>query len=125
MEDKKVILILVAVIVVLASMVSFVFLTSYKEVDSNYVYAPTPNEKVKFTGTYLGPYGGIYNLNGASGVIQVGNSYAIVSTDKLKGLENHVVTVKGYFINDKVEKETVPIDNRYVSGESFVVTEVL
>lgn len=69
MEDKKVIIILAIVIVILIGMISFVMLNSYKEVDSSYVYSPIPNEKVKFTGTYLGPYGGIYNIDGSSGVI--------------------------------------------------------
>ena len=88
-------------------------------------YNLLPNEKVKFTGTYLGPYYNIYNFDGASGVIQVGSEYVIVSTDKLKGLEGQTVTVKGYFINDVVEAETVPIDNKYVNGESFCIEEVV
>ena len=125
MDNKKIILILVIIIVILIAMISFTLLTSYKEVDSNYVHAPLPNEKVKFTGTYLGPYDNIYNLDGASGVIQVGSEYVIVSTDKLKGLEGQTVTVKGYFVNDDVEAETVPIDNKYVTGESFCIEEVV
>ena len=125
MEDKKVIVILAIVIVILIGMISFVMLNSYKEVDSNYVHAPIPNEKVKFTGTYLGPYEGIYNINKDSGVIQVGNAYAIVSTAKLQGLEGQTVTVKGYFVNDKVDADTVPINNKYVTGESFCIEEVI
>ena len=125
MEDKKIILILVMVIVVLAGLVSVTLLTSYKEVGSDYVYAPVPNEKVKFTGTYLGPYGGIYNIDGSSGVIQVGNAYVIVNTAKLQGLEGQTVTVKGFFINDQVDKETVQIDNKFMTGESFCIEEVL
>ncbi|MDY3097256.1 hypothetical protein, partial [Methanobrevibacter sp.] len=69
MDNKKIILILVIIIVILIAMISFTLLTSYKEVDSNYVHGPLPNEKVKFTGTYLGPYYNIYNFDGASGVI--------------------------------------------------------
>ena len=125
MDNKKIILILVIIIVILIAMISFTLLTSYKEVDSNYVHGPLPNEKVKFTGTYLGPYYNIDNFDGASGVIQVGSEYVIVSTDKLKGLEGQTVTVKGYFINDVVEAETVPIDNKYVNGESFCIEEVV
>ena len=125
MEDKKVIIILAIVIVILIGMISFVMLNSYKEVDSNYVHAPIPNEKVKFTGTYLGPYEGIYNINKDSGVIQVGNAYAIVSTAKLQGLEGQTVTVKGYFVNDKVDADTVLINNKYVTGESFCIEEVI
>lgn len=125
MEDKKVIVILAIVIVILIGMISFVMLNSYKEVDSNYVHAPIPNEKVKFTGTYLGPYEGIYNINKDSGVIQVGNVYAIVSTAKLQGLEGQTVTVKGYFVNDKVDADTVLINNKYVTGESFCIEEVI
>lgn len=125
MEDKKVIVILAIVIVILIGMISFVMLNSYKEVDSNYVHAPIPNEKVKFTGTYLGPYEGIYNINKDSGVIQVGNTYAIVSTAKLQGLEGQTVTVKGYFVNDKVDADTVLINNKYVTGESFCIEEVV
>lgn len=125
MEDKKVIVILAIVIVILIGMISFVMLNSYKEVDSNYVHAPIPNEKVKFTGTYLGPYEGIYNINKDSGVIQVGNAYAIVSTAKLQGLEGQTVTVKGYFVNDKVDADTVLINNKYVTGESFCIEEVV
>lgn len=125
MEDKKVIVILAIVIVILIGMISFVMLNSYKEVDSNYVHAPIPNEKVKFTGTYLGPYEGIYNINKDSGVIQVGNTYAIVSTAKLQGLEGQTVTVKGYFVNDKVDADTVLINNKYVTGESFCIEEVI
>lgn len=97
----------------------------YKEVDSNYVFAPLPNEKVKFTGTYLGPYEGIYNFNNNSGVIDVGGSYAIVSTSKLHGLEGKTVTVKGYFVNDKAETKTVYINGRYVNGEIFCIEEVV
>ena len=125
MEDKKVIIILAIVIVILIGVISFVMLNSYKEVDSNYVYTPVPNEKVKFTGTYLGPYEGIYNINKDSGVMQVGNAYAIVSTAKLQGLEGQTVTVKGYFVNDKVDADTVLINNKYVTGESFCIEEVI
>lgn len=100
-------------------------LTSYKEVDSDYVHAPLPNEKVMFTGTYLGPYGGIYNIDNQSGVIQVGSSYVIVSTAKLQGLEDQTVTVKGYFVNDKTDSETVYIDGHYVNGEIFCIEEVV
>ena len=125
MDDKKVIVILAIVIVILIGMISFTLLNSYKEVDSDYVFAPLPNEKVKFTGTYLGPYEGIYNINKDSGVIQVGNAYAIVSTAKLQGLEGQTVTVKGYFVNDKVDADTVLINNKYVTGESFCIEEVI
>ena len=130
MEDKKIIMILVVVIVFLAAITSLVFFNPglfgiYKEVDSNYVHAPTPNENVKFTGTYLGPHDGIFNFDDKTGVIQVGSYYVIVSTDKLQGLEGQTVTVKGYFVNDKVEVETVPINNMYVSGESFCIQEVV
>ena len=85
MDHKKIILILVIIIVILIGMISFTLLNSYKEVDSNYVFAPLPNEKVKFSGTYLGPYDSIYNFDNKSGVIQVGSAYAIVSTAKLQG----------------------------------------
>ena len=125
MDNKKIILILVVVIVILIGMISFTLLNSYKEVDSNYVFAPLPNEKVKFTGTYLGPYEGIYNINNQSGVIQVGNAYAIVSTAKLQGMEGQTVTVEGYFVNDKAETQTVFINNRYVNGEIFCIEEVV
>ena len=125
MNHKKIILILVIIIVILIGMISFTLLNSYKEVDSNYVYAPVPNEKVKFPGTYLGPYGGIYNIDKGSGVIQVGSAYAIVNTDKLQGLEGQTVTVEGYFVNDKVEKSTVQIDNKFMSGESFCIEKVV
>ena len=58
-------------------MISFILINSYKEVDSNYVYAPLPNEKVKFTGTCLGPYYSLYNWDISSGVIQVGSAYEL------------------------------------------------
>ena len=125
MEHKKIILILVIIIVILIGMISFILLNSYKEVDSSYIYAPLPNEKVMFTGTYLGPYEGIYNIDGGSGVIQVGGAYAIVSTAKLQGLEGQTVTVKGYFLNDKIEKNTVQIDNKFITGDSFCIEEVV
>lgn len=125
MENKKIILILVVIIAILISMIAFTLITSYKEVDSNYVFAPLPNEKVKFTGTYLGPYEGIYNFNDQSGVIQVGSSYAIVSTAKLQGMEGKTVTVEGYFVNDKTETQVVYINNGYVSGEIFCIEEVV
>lgn len=125
MDNKNVILILLVVIIILIGMISFTLLTSYNEVDSNYVFAPLPNEKVKFTGTYLGPYDGIYNFNNNSGVIDVGGSYAIVSTSKLHGLEGKTVTVKGYFVNDKAETKTVYINGRYVNGEIFCIEEVV
>ena len=125
MDHKKIILILVIIIVILIGMISFTLLNSYKEVDSNYVFAPLPNEKVKFSGTYLGPYDSIYNFDNKSGVIQVGSAYAIVSTAKLQGMEGQTVTVEGYFVNDKVEKSTVQIDNKFMSGESFCIEKVL
>ncbi|WP_410318904.1 hypothetical protein [Methanobrevibacter sp.] len=40
MDNKNVILILLVVIIILIGMISFTLLTSYKEVDSNYVFAP-------------------------------------------------------------------------------------
>ncbi|WP_405290790.1 hypothetical protein [Methanobrevibacter sp.] len=55
----------------------------------------------------------------------MGNAYAIVSTAKLQGLEGQTVTVKGYFVNDKVDADTVPINNKYVTGESFCIEEVI
>ena len=125
MENKKIILILVVIILILISMISFTLINSYKEVDSNYVFAPLPNEKVKFTGTYLGPYEGIYNFNNQSGVIQVGSAYAIVSTAKLQGMDGNTVTVEGYFVNDKAETQTVYINNKYVNGEIFCIEEVV
>ena len=125
MEHKKIIIILSVIIIILFCLISFMVLTSYKEVDSDYVYAPLPNEKVMFTGTYLGPYEGIYNLYDRSGVIQVGSSYAIVGTAKLQGLENQTVTVKGYFVNDKTDSQTVYIDGHYVNGEIFCIEEVV
>ena len=82
-------------------------------------------EGCQFTGTYLGPYEGIYNFNNNSGVIDVGGSYAIVSTSKLHGLEGKTVTVKGYFVNDKAETKTVYINGRYVNGEIFCIEEVV
>lgn len=119
------ILILIVVIVALASAVAFLMLGTYKTVDSNYVGAPLPNEKVRFTGTYLGPYDSIYNLDEASGVIDVGGSYAIVSTSKLQGLEGQTVTVEGIFLNDKIDAETVYINGKYVNGESFRIENVV
>lgn len=123
MDDKKIISILVVIIAILIAMISFTLLTSYKEVDSNYIHAPLPNEKVKFTGTYLGPHDGRFNFDDATGVIQVGSQFVMVSTDKLRGLEGQTVTVKGYFVEDG--RETVPIDNTYVRGEGFCIEEVV
>lgn len=125
MEHKKIILILVIIIVILIGMISFILLNSYKEVDSDYVFAPLPNEKVKFSGTYLGPYDNIYNFDNKSGVIQVGSAYAIVSTAKLQGMEGQTVTVQGYFVNDKAETQTVFVNNGYVSGEIFCIEKVV
>lgn len=125
MEHKKIILILVIIIVILIGMISFILLNSYKEVDSDYVFAPLPNEKVKFSGTYLGPYDNIYNFDNKSGVIQVGGAYAIVSTAKLQGMEGQTVTVEGYFVNDKAETQTVFVNNGYVSGEIFCIEKVV
>lgn len=124
MDNKKIILILVIIIVILISMISYTLFFSYKEVGSDYVFAPLPNEKVKFTGTYLGPYENNFNWAGRSGVIEVGGAYAIVSTEKLKGLENQTVTVKGYFVNDKADTQTVYINNNYVNGEIFCIEEL-
>ena len=122
MDNKQIILILVVIVVILTAILSFTLLTSYKTVDENYIAAPLPNEKVMFTGTYLGPNDSIYNSNGNSGVIQVGNSYVLVSTAKLQGMENQTVTVKGYFFNDR---DTVPINNMYVNGDHFRIEEVV
>lgn len=131
MDDKKTILVLVIVVIVLAIAASLVFFNSnlfdpYKEVGGDYVRFPTPNENVRFTGTYLGPYDGIYNIvsDYSSGVIQVGHSYAIVSTDKLKGLEGQTVTVEGHFLNDNCDAQTVQINNQFVTGESFYIENV-
>ena len=125
MDHKKIILILVIIIVILIGMISFTLLNSYKEVDSNYVFAPLPNEKVKFSGTYLGPHDSIYNFDNKSGVIQVGSAYAIVSTAKLQGMEGQTVTVEGCFVNDKAETQVVFVNNRYVSGEIFRIEKVV
>ena len=125
MDNKKVIIILVAVIVILIAAISFVLMNSYKQVDSNYVYAPLPNEKVKFTGTYLGPYESLFNFDDKSGVIDVGGSYAIVGTSKLQGMEGQTVTVEGYFVNDKTDTQVVYIDGGYVSGEIFCIEKVV
>ena len=122
MDNKQIIIILVVIVVILTAILSFTLLTSYKTVDENYIAAPLPNEKVMFTGTYLGPDDSIYNSNGNSGVIQVGNSYVLVSTAKLQGMENQTVTVKGYFFNDR---DTVPINNMYVNGVHFCIEEVV
>lgn len=125
MDNKKIILILIAVIAVLACMISFTLLSSYKEVDSNYVIAPLPNENVKFTGTYLGPYENNFNWDKKSGVIQVGNAYAIVSTAQLQGMEGQTVTVEGHFLNDKTDRQVVYINGGYVSGENFFIEKVI
>ena len=55
----------------------------------------------------------------------MGNAYVIVNTDKLNGLEGQTVTGRGYFVTDKVDAETVPINNIYVTGESFCIEEVV
>lgn len=125
MDNKKIIIVLAVVVIILAIMTGFLALNSYKEVNEDFVQFPTPNEKVKFSGTYLGPYGGIWNVDKSSGVIQVGNAYAIVNTDKLQGMEGETVTVKGYFVNDKVESSTVQINGKFINGESFCIQEVL
>ncbi|WP_295611241.1 hypothetical protein [uncultured Methanobrevibacter sp.] len=125
MDNKKIIIVLAVVVIILAIMTGFLALNSYKEVNEDFVQFPTPNEKVKFSGTYLGPYGGIWNVDQSSGVIQVGNAYAIVNTDKLQGMEGETVTVKGYFVNDKVESSTVQINGKFINGESFCIQEVL
>lgn len=125
MDNKKIIIIMAVVVIILAIMTGFLALNSYKEVNEDFVQFPTPNEKVKFSGTYLGPYGGIWNVDQSSGVIQVGNAYAIVNTDKLQGMEGETVTVKGYFVNDKVESSTVQINGKFINGESFCIQEVL
>lgn len=125
MDNKNIIIVLAVVVIILAIMTGFLVLNSYKEVNEDFVQFPTPNEKVKFSGTYLGPYGGIWNVDQSSGVIQVGNAYVIVNTDKLEGMEGETVTVKGYFVNDKVESSTVQINGKFVNGESFCIEEVL
>ena len=125
MDNKQIILMLVVIVVILTAILSFTLLTSYKTVDENYIAAPLPNEKVMFTGTYLGPNDSIYNANDGSGVIQVGNSYVLVSTAKLQGMENQTVTVKGYFVNDMTDRDTVPINNMYVNGDHFRIEEVV
>ena len=125
MDNKQIILILVVIVVILTAILSFTLLTSYKTVNDSYVHAQMTNEKVMFTGTYLGPNDSIYNSNGNSGVIQVGNSYVLVSTAKLQGMENQTVTVKGYFVNDMTDRDTVPINNMYVNGDHFRIEEVV
>ncbi len=125
MDNRKIILILLAVIVILIGMIAFTLMNTYKEVDSNYVFAPLPNEKVKFTGTYLGPDDSLFNFNNQSGVIQVGSSYAMVSTAKLQGLEGQTVTVEGYFVNDRTETQVVSINGEFVSGEIFCIERVV
>lgn len=125
MDNKKIIIVLAVVVIILAIITGFLALNSYKDVNEDFVQFPTPNEKVKFSGTYLGPYGGIWNVDQSSGVIQVGNAYAIVNTDKLQGMEGETVTVKGYFVNDKVESSTVQINGKFINGESFCIQEVL
>ena len=125
MNNKQIITILVVIVIILIAILLFTVLTSYKTVDQDYIHAPRANEKVMFTGTYLGPYDNIYNIDEASGVIQVGHSYVIVSTAKRQGMENQTVTVKGYFVNDVLDRDTVPINNMYVNCNHFCIEEVV
>lgn len=130
MENRNIIIALGIIVVILAIVASlFVFninpLNQYKDVDADYVYAPIGGEKVRFTGTYLGPDEGLYNFDRNRGVIQVGNSYAIINTDKVQGLEGQTVTVEGYFVNDKTDSTTVPIKDKYVTGENFCLENVV
>ena len=115
-ENKNIIIVLGIIVVILAIVASlFAFninpFNQYKDVDANYVFSPIGSEKVRFTGTYLGPDEGLYNFDKNRGVIQVGNSYA--------------VTVEGYFVNDKTDSTTVPINDKYVTGENFCLENVV
>ena len=130
MENKNIIIVLGIIVVILAIVASlFAFninpFNQYKDVDANYVFSPIGGEKVRFTGTYLGPDDGLYNFDKNRGVIQVGNSYAIINTDKVQGLEGQTVTVEGYFVNDKTDSTTVPINDKYVTGENFCLENVV
>ena len=116
MENKNIIIVLGIIVVIF---------NQYKDVDANYVFSPIGSEKVRFTGTYLGPDEGLYNFDKNRGVIQVGNSYAIINTDKVQGLEGQTVTVEGYFVNDKTDSTTVPINDKYVTGENFCLENVV
>lgn len=79
MENRNIIIVLGIIVVILAIVLSLFVLDvnpfdPYKDVDENYVYAPIGGEKVRFTGTYLGPDDGLFNFDENRGVIQVGNS---------------------------------------------------
>lgn len=130
MENRNIVIVLGIIVVILAVVLSlFIFnvnpLDPYKDVDADYVFAPVGGEKVRFTGTYMGPDEGLFNFDQNRGVIEVGNSYAIINTDKVQGMEGKTVTVEGYFVNDKTDATTVPIDDEYVTGENFCIENVV
>lgn len=130
MENKNIIIILSIVVVILAIVASLFIcginpFDPYKDVDANYVCAPLGGEKVRFTGTYLGPDESRFNFDQKTGVIQVGSSYVIINTDKVQGLEGKTITVEGYFVNDKIEGDVVYVNNEPVYGENFCLEKVL
>ena len=80
----------------------------------------------RFTGTYLGPDDAfLYNIDKSRGVMQVGNSYVLIRTSKVQGLEGKTITVEGCFYNDKIDGDVVPINNKYVYGEHFYIDNVI
>ena len=131
MENKNIIIILSIIVVILAiatflSVFKINPLDPYKDVDEEYIRLPINGEKVRFTGTYLGPDDAfLYNYDKSRGVIQVGNSYVLISTSKVQGLEGKTITVEGCFYNDKIDGDVVPINNKYVYGEHFYIDNVI
>lgn len=125
-KNSKIIIGLLIIVAILC--IGIMLVLPPKTVDGNYCASPTYDEKVRFTGTYLGTYNNIYNTDGKFGVIQVGDAYVEVSTDKLNGVEiGQNVTVDGKFKKVTtgffIERDfnTVPINGKYVNTHLFVI----
>lgn len=121
---SKIFLILVLVVVlicILAITPNIIdFLTPYKEVDSSYIANPTPGEKVKFTGEYIGTTTwnkGLYYFVPENDVVRVGDQYIIIqgtsTSHHLTGFEGHDIYLEGKFPGGGKSKEPTNVGDIY------------
>ena len=109
-----IILILVVIILLLAISAPKIIdsLTPYKDVDSSYISNPTPYEKVRFTGEYVGETNtkmvGWYSFTTTYDVVKVDNQYVFIRENDL-GMnlnKGDMVQLEGKFSDGgKVTKE--------------------
>lgn len=135
MENKKIILILIGIIVILVIIASFTFFNSnlydsYINVGEEYVHHPTANENVRFNGTYFGKtnFGVLNTLPGDIDVIRVGTyTFAFIVGDfnELKDKEGQDFTFEGKFNIHDTGKEKAAVNGLLATGYDFYPDKII